>query len=766
MFFIFCVVFNHRAIAQNAKSENPIHKAIDSLNVLLQKDKADSNHVNHLNSLCRAYTSIRQYDSALHYGILALNTGNTILDPTTKGQGWNKGVANSYLHIGNIYFEQGEYLKPLESYDKALKIFQKLKDWSGTSKSFVLCGIAHNREGEYAKALDCYFQALGMHEKSGDKKSISDDYVHIGTVYAQQGNYPKVLENYFKALKIKEELGDKKGIASSYNNIGIVYKEEGNYKKALEYFFAAIKIKQELGDKKSISGTFNNVGLTYWMQGNYDLGLKYFKDALVIIEEFKINNIHANVLSNIGIIYEEKAIKVKASKKGESDSLYNLALEYYIRSLQKSEELGDQRQKTITLGNIGTYYANRKNMAEGEKYLLRALEIDTTIGYLDHVQNIHKVLSDLYLSKGDFKKAYHHHRKYTIAKDSIFNIEKHEDITRKELNYEFDKKEAVAKSEQEKIAAVTALESKRQKIIIWSVAAGLLLMAVFAVFILRSLRVTQRQKQIIQKQKHLVEEQKHLVEEKHKEISDSINYAERIQRALLAGKNLLEENLKNYFILFKPKDVVSGDFYWAEKLTNGNFILVTADSTGHGVPGAIMSILNIACLKEAVSKGITSADALLNETRKLVIDNLKNDGSREGGKDGMDASLLIFDFDRNVLTCACANNPVWIIRDGQLIELKPDRMPVGKHDKDKTPFTLQTFTLQKNDLVYALTDGYADQFGGAAGKKFKYKKLQEMLLEISNNSMEAQRQKLDGVFEEWRGSLEQIDDVCIIGIRI
>ncbi len=282
-----------------------------------------------------------------------------------------------------------------------------------------------------------------------------------------------------------------------------------------------------------------------------------------------------------------------------------------------------------------------------------------------------------------------------------------------------------------------------------------------------------------------IKEQKHLIEEKHKEITDSINYAERIQRSLLASEKLLDENLKDYFIFFKPKDVVSGDFYWATKVSGSkfqvqssgqttlnqkpetdNFILVTADSTGHGVPGAIMSIVNISSLREASLQGISSPELLLNETRRLVIENLKNDGSAEGGKDGMDGSLLSFDFTRNVLQCACANNPVWIIRGKELIEIKADRYPIGKHDRDKESFSLHHVELQKGDVVYAITDGFPDQFGGPAGKKYKNKQLQELLLTIAHEPMSTQKKKLNDAFENWKGNLEQVDDVTIVGIRV
>lgn len=206
-------------------------------------------------------------------------------------------------------------------------------------------------------------------------------------------------------------------------------------------------------------------------------------------------------------------------------------------------------------------------------------------------------------------------------------------------------------------------------------------------------------------------------------------------------------------------------FYWSSTLNNGYFILVTADSTGHGVPGAIMSLLNITSLEKAIETE-TEPSAILNTTRKIIIDRLKKDGSKEGGKDGMDCSVCVYDFKRKKLTVAAAHNPVWIIRGKEIIEIKADKMPVGKHDKENTPFTQQEIQLQENDLVYTLTDGYADQFGGQLGKKFMSKNLREMLTMNAQLPMADQKQLLENTFTNWVGNLEQIDDVTVIGIRI
>lgn len=274
------------------------------------------------------------------------------------------------------------------------------------------------------------------------------------------------------------------------------------------------------------------------------------------------------------------------------------------------------------------------------------------------------------------------------------------------------------------------------------------------------------QRDEIESQRDIVTQQKEHIEEVHKDLTDSINYAERIQRSFLATKELLDENLNEYFVLFHPKDVVSGDFYWAGILSTGNFALATADSTGHGVPGAIMSILNISSLEKAIESGLNDPSEILNRTRQTIITRLKKDGSADGGKDGMDASLICFDFEKMRLTYSAANNPVWIIRNNSLIELEPDKMPVGKHDNDKTSFTQQEFQLQIADVIYTLTDGFQDQFGGPKGKKFMTKNLKQLLIENCHLSMNEQKQNLEKTLADWIGDGEQIDDITILGIKI
>lgn len=266
-------------------------------------------------------------------------------------------------------------------------------------------------------------------------------------------------------------------------------------------------------------------------------------------------------------------------------------------------------------------------------------------------------------------------------------------------------------------------------------------------------------------QKAIVE-QKGIIEEKQKEILDSINYARRIQFSLLAGDALLQQHLPEHFVLFSPKDVVSGDFYWAAPVSDG-FMYITADCTGHGVPGAFMSLLNISKLSQVIHENkVTRPDLVLNAVRTEIIRALSSHDSTGENKDGMDAILCKLDVKGMSLEYAAANNAFYIVRNNAIISCKADKMPVGKGHDDAQPFTYNRVALYPGDVIYTLTDGFADQFGGPRGKKFKYKALEELLLSLHHLPMAEQRELLQKTFADWRGLLEQVDDVCIIGVRV
>jgi len=274
------------------------------------------------------------------------------------------------------------------------------------------------------------------------------------------------------------------------------------------------------------------------------------------------------------------------------------------------------------------------------------------------------------------------------------------------------------------------------------------------------------QKEVVEKQKKEVENQKGIIEETHKEITDSISYARRIQNAILPPYKLIKQYLPESFILYKPKDVVAGDFYWMEKM-EGRILIAAADCTGHGVPGAMVSVVCNNGLNRSVREyGLTDPGGILNMTRDIIVQEFEK--SENDVNDGMDIALCKLDFkspSQTVLHYAGAHNPLWIIRNNEILETKANKQPIGKFHKPQ-PFTTHTFELQKGDTIYLFSDGYVDQFGGEKGKKFKATKFRKLLLSVQNKPMEEQRVIIDETFEAWKGNLEQVDDVCVIGVRI
>lgn len=310
------------------------------------------------------------------------------------------------------------------------------------------------------------------------------------------------------------------------------------------------------------------------------------------------------------------------------------------------------------------------------------------------------------------------------------------------------------------IEAQTA-ELQRERIQRFALYGGVLLLLLFGIVIFNRLRITRNQKQIIENQKQEVDEAYSQLGEKNTEIMDSINYAKRIQSAILPPAKLVKEHLKDSFVFYLPKDVVAGDFYWLEQVEE-SVLFAAADCTGHGVPGAMVSVICNSGLNRSVREfGLSDPGKILDKTRELVIKEFEK--SEDEVKDGMDIALCLLKGD--TLKYAGANNPLWIIRNGEILETKANKQPIGKYTNPE-PFTTHSFKLEKGDSIYIFSDGFIDQFGGEKGKKFKPINLRNLLLSIQDQTMEKQKELLKKSFKSWMGNFEQIDDVCFIGVRV
>jgi tetratricopeptide (TPR) repeat protein len=776
--FLF-IVYSSSFIALNAQNI-----AIDSLFSVLKTQKEDTNRVKTLNAIATDFYSVKP-DSAILFAQQAINIAVKL--------GYTKGVADAYNNIGIAYSVRADYPKALDNYSKALKAAGEANDIRTSAAALRNMGNVYSYQSNFAKAMDCDQRALKLAEEINAKDLELGVYNSIGTIYDYQSDYGKALDYYFKALGMAEATKNMYSQGNCFGNIAAVYSDQGDHQKALEYSLKSLKFYREFGNKEAITYALANIGGEYHFLKDYDKSLEFDMEALKMAEELGSNYLKAAILGNIGDAYFEKRI-------------YPKALDYYNEALKIDRVVGDKQVQATILDQMGTLYKLTGKFKEAEDYLKQAVVLDSSINDRNQLWQAETSLSDFYDTTGKFKPALDWYKKARVLKDTLFNVEKNKALTRKELTYEFDKKQAAQKAEQDKKDALAEADKRRQTIVIWSTIGGLLLVLVFAGFIFRSLRVTRKQKQIIEiknieteKQKTLIEQQKIVVEEKNKDILDSINYAKRLQDAILPPLSLIKQCLPESFVLYKPKDIVAGDFYWMEKV--GDTVLIAAaDCTGHGVPGALVSVVCSNALNRTVKEfKITEPGKILAKVRELVLETFEKSGEIQ---DGMDISLCALTFlspkgegvtDTNIgssstaattdtslpkgregvrVQWAGAYNSLWYIMDGKMIEIPADKQPIGKTDNPK-PFTTHTINISKSQpeadggaVLYLFTDGYADQFGGPKGKKFKYAQFSDKLKMISHKSMEEQKNILDKTFEDWKGGLEQVDDVLVIGIRV
>jgi len=573
---------------------------------------------------------------------------------------------------------------------------------------------------------------------------------NTGNVYSDLSNLSKAMEYYQMSRKKAEEIGDKLGLAAALLNIGNRYSDLSDYPNALDYQEKSLKMFQEIGDKRGIGICLNNLGNIYKNQSNFSKALEYLQNSLAIQQEREDTLEIMTCFNNIGFVYEKL-------------SDFSKAREYYEDGLKFAKRINDVDGIIRALSGIGNILSSTGKQKEAEQYYNEVLKLATESGNLFIKSEAYHSLRGVLEKQGRYKEALAEFDKHIALRDSIFSQEQNRDIAHRDAKYESDKKEATMQAEQEKANAVAEAESKKQKIVIVSVVSGLLLVMVFAGFIFRSLRITRKQKILIEEQKTEVESQKHLVEEKQKEIIDSITYAKRLQEAILPPLDFVKKHLSDSFIFYKPKDIVAGDFYFMEVLDDMIFI-AAADCTGHGVPGAMVSVVCCNALNRTVKEfGLRDTGKILDKVTDLVLETFEKSG--EDVKDGMDISFMAINKETKEIHWSGANNALWYIRDNEVIEITANKQPIGKHDNRK-PFTTNSIAYQPNTTFYLYTDGYADQFGGSKGKKFKYKQMEEVIVANHHLPMNEQKSIIEKSFNNWKGNLEQVDDVCIIGIKI
>jgi serine phosphatase RsbU (regulator of sigma subunit) len=686
--------------------------------------------------------------------------------------------------------------------------------------SYMNIGHLQSAVGLYDTAIHYYDLAEKMYTSIDFEEGIADTYTNKGIVFTWMRKYPLALEFHLKALRIFEKLGLERKNVGVQENIGMIHYHQNEWEKALQYFTTTLNYMEETGDSLSYAGSLMNIGRLYFNLGVPDTAVRYMEQAASVFENSGDLQSAAMVYNNVGAVF---------GSTGELEK----ALPYMESSLRIRVAMGDKKGVSNVYNNLAGLMQAEHRYEEAITYSDTAHAIAVEIGALEDQVNILQAYFTTYQLMGKHDSALSYLEQYATLNDSILSQESRNQVAELSAKYDSDKKEREIElleknkellaideldraAQQQEEDAIALAETAQKSVLYGVIAFGLFAALIIGIVLVRkrkskALLVTQKQeiesKGVALHNAHLaskeqreemqtqheargeanvaISHQKNELEKKNSEIMSSIRYAERIQASILPSHRAVRRHLTASFILFKPKDIVSGDFYWIEPI--GDKILFAAvDCTGHGIPGAFVSMVGNTGLDRAVREfGLHQPAAIMDKLAEFIDDIfVQKQQEAEDGldiKDGMDMTLCSLDRKTNVLEFAGAKNPLYVIRRSSdpipdkepkksnethnLYEYKVDKQPIGAYD-NRVPYTNQTLQLKTGDALYLFSDGFADQFGGPKGKKLKYRPFQQMLLDFQGQSMQEQKAVLDEAFVHWAGDLEQVDDVIIFGVRI
>ena len=629
----------------------------------------------------------------------------------------------------------------------------------------TIAKLYYNNEGLLDSSLAYYNKAAIIYKKNNLPAKLAKALNGKGLIYREKGQYKEGLDNCLKALSLAESVKDTVQITTSLNGIAIINQIQQDYDKAYEFYQKCEAIHLKTNNTQGLASTYNNMGLLFSEKKEPDRSHTYFRKALKYNEENKNDRGVATASENIGLHFLNYEFDVEK------------ALEYFDRSIAIWRGMNDINSVAITLDYKVSAMLKQKKYKECLDTANLSLALASQAGSIFSVKQAHEKLYLIYEKINKVPEAYTHYKRFISLRDSLSNDEQLREITEMQMTYEFDKQREVEKLKQELKQSELSDEISRQNTLSLIYLISLIFVVICAVVIFRSYRINKNAREKIAFQ-HL------LLEEQNKSIVDSIKYAKHIQEAILPPVEQINTLLPEHFVIYKPKDIVSGDFYWVEE-KNGKTYMAVIDCTGHGVPGAFMSIVGRNGLNEAMNNLVDPTSSQILDFLNNYVNNTLNQTLENSTiRDGMDIALCIIDKKKNTIQYSGANNPLWIVRSGEVMaeskenlsffgpdkrgqEYKADKQPVGNFvDAVPHPFTCSEIKLQKGDMIYLSSDGYSDQFGGPNKKKFKRSQLKVLFHSIAGFSIKRQKQIVENAFQEWKGELEQIDDVCILGIRI
>ena len=609
------------------------------------------------------------------------------------------------------------------------------------AKALKLQAISFEKRNDAKNAVLYFKKSLSIFIKLELKNEISSIYNRIGVTFHDLGNYEEALHNYINSLEIAESTNDKTSIGRAYNNIGIVYTDQNNLEKALDYYRMSLDISIEINDLHGEANSYNNMGVISQDKGELEMALKFFRKALNIVTKINNSDAMAMLYNNIGIVY---------SDLGDLD----IALEFYDKALNISKKSNDMWSYSMYLGNIGQTLVKMGDDKLALVYLVEAKKLreeQNTIVGLDEITNeLYKVHKNL----NQKSEALEMLELYNTIQDSLATMDGIEKTKQRDFQEKFllEKQADSIKFSNELILHQAEVQSDR--IIRFSLIGGISLIFISLIIVFLQLRKTNSQKLIIESSK--------------KQITDNINYAKKIQKTILPEERLIKKFFSENFILFKPKDIVGGDFYWYRSFKDIAFI-ACVDCTGHGVAGGFMSMMGSLLLDNIVNDEKLTPSQVLGKLNSEIIRVLKQ-GSGGHIQDGMDLSLCIIDKKKMELHFSGARNGIYVVADNEVKSYKADMLPAGGSFSKKSremnrDFSSQIISIKSNSWLIMYTDGYADQLGGKMMRSMGEKKFKEILKKSLKSELDIES-FLMNEFNNFKLDVPQVDDLLVMGFKL
>lgn len=629
--------------------------------------------------------------------------------PDSSWRQWkNTELSDSTRFLGLSQYILRVYLP--KDQDSALIFARLMLDTAVLKKNLYfqgaaidLMGQAHTNKGEIPKAVVYFMNALRLFEKGNSDLGVAIASLHLGDLYTRYKEPEKARFYFHKSLDGFKKLNSEKKQAAVINAMGLLFLEQKELDSAEYYFNRSLEIKLKLNDKRGTANSLNNLGLVLNEKGQYEKARNYHQQA------------------------------------------YDLM-----------KELDDKSSMATCYLNIGITYSGQKKFNKGVQYAQRAYELSKETGVLETQAQSAEAAYLNYKNLGRYKEAFEMLQSYEQIQDSLEKKSNLNELLNQKYKYDYEMKSIADSITVAKDLIIRDTEIKIGRV------RQIILLLILIVLAFAGIVVYQKYG-VVQKQRDTIQNQKSELERKNKAVTDSIVYAKKIQEALLPSQDKISRMFPEHFIFYKPKDIVAGDFYWFE--TQGDkLLLAIADCTGHGVPGALISVICIAGLRRSVKElGESNPALILHHTRDFILSEFHK--SEESVNDGMDISLGSYHPQTRSLIWTGAFNPLYIWRQGELLVYRGDRFPVGPAPVLQ-PFTSHSIQLEPGDMIYMFSDGYADQFNEVSGKKFTTQRLQQLLKSVGELPVETQYHKIQSTFESWKGQKGQIDDVCLLGIRI